>query len=48
MNDEEVKEILCCLIDHIRPDGTFMYFTFKETDELKRIVKEYRENKENG
>ena len=40
MNDnEKIKDILACLIKHIRPDGEFYPFTRDEVEKMKENLK---------
>ena len=36
--DENVKEILACIIKHIRPDGDFYSFTSDEVEKMKKLL----------
>ena len=38
MTDENVKEILACIIKHIRPDGDFYSFTRDEVEKMKKLL----------
>lgn len=38
MADENVKEILVCIIKHIRPDGDFYSFTRDEVEKMKKLL----------
>ena len=38
MTDENVKEILACIIKHIRPDGDFCSFTRDEVEKMKKLL----------
>ena len=38
MTDENVKEILACIIEHIRPDGDFYPFTRDEVEKMKKLL----------
>lgn len=38
MTDENVKEILVCIIKHIRPDGDFYSFTRDEVEKMKKLL----------
>ena len=37
MTEENVKEILVCIIKHIRPDGDFYPFTRDEVEKMKNF-----------
>lgn len=36
---EKLKEVLKCIVEHIRPDGEFYYFTYTEVEEMKNYLK---------
>ena len=36
---EKLKEVLKCIVKHIRPDGEFYHFTYKEVEEMKNYLK---------
>lgn len=36
---EKLKEVLKCIVKHIRPDGEFYYFTCTEVEEMKNYLK---------
>ena len=36
---EKLKEVLKCIVEHIRPDGEFHYFTYAEVEEMKNYLK---------
>lgn len=38
MTDENIKEILTCIIKHIRPDGDFYSFTCDEVENMKKLL----------
>ena len=38
MINENVKEILACIIKHIRPDGDFYSFTRDEVEKMKKLL----------
>ena len=38
MADENIKEILACIIKHIRPDGEFYPFTRGEVEKMKKLL----------
>lgn len=38
MTDENIKEILACIIKHIRPDGDFYSFTSDEVERMKKLL----------
>jgi len=38
MIDENIKEILACIIKHIRPDGEFYPFTSDEVEKMKKLL----------
>jgi len=38
MTNENVKEILACIIKHIRPDGDFYSFTRDEVEKMKKLL----------
>lgn len=38
MEYENVKEILACIIKHIRPDGDFYPFTSDEVKKMKELL----------
>lgn len=42
MTHDEVTAILCCIIEHIRPDGDFRHFTYQEVELLNNLVKEHK------
>lgn len=44
-DNEKIKDILACLIKHIRPDGEFYPFTNDEVEKMKENLK-FDENKE--
>ena len=46
MTDENVKEILACIIKHIRPDGDFHSFTRDEVEKMKSLLKSDDSKKE--
>ena len=38
MADDNIKEILACIIKHIRPDGDFYSFTNDEVEKMKKLL----------
>lgn len=38
MTDENIKEILACIIKHIRPDGEFYPFARDEVEKMKSLL----------
>ena len=38
MTDENVKEILACIIKHIGHDGEFYPFTYDEVEKMKKLL----------
>lgn len=38
MADDNIKEILACIIKHIRPDGDFYSFTQSEVEKMKKLL----------
>ena len=38
--DENIKEILACIIKHIRPDGDFYSFSHDEVKKMKKLLGE--------
>lgn len=38
MIDQNVKEILACIIQHIRPDGEFYPFTRGDVEKMKKLL----------
>lgn len=38
MADENIKEILACIIKHIRTDGEFYPFTRGEVEKMKKLL----------
>ena len=40
VTDDNIKEILACIIKHIRPDGSFSYFQHKEVEKMKKLLGE--------
>jgi len=47
MIDENIKEILACIIKHIRPDGDFYSFTPSEVEKMKEWLNPETKNKHN-
>ena len=37
--NEKIKEVLKCIVKHIRPDGEFYPFTHAEVEEMKNCLK---------
>ena len=46
MTDENVKEILARIINHIRPDGEFYPFTRGEVEKMKNLLESDDSKKE--
>ena len=46
MTDENVKEILTRIINHIRPDGEFYPFTLGEVEKMKNLLESDDSKKE--
>lgn len=36
--NENIKEILACIIEHIRPDGEFYPFTRGDVEKMKKLL----------
>ena len=40
INNENIKEVLDCIIKHIRPDGDFYSFSRDEVEKMKKLLGE--------
>ena len=43
---DKLKEILKCIVKHIRPDGEFYHFTYTEVEQMRNYLES--EEKEDG